>query len=215
MESNIKLKQIKCLEGLYYSFELLKVNYHNLYEKCVSIQSNPENLISAITQCWFIVDVVNRIREISQNIPRLSNKDTNLKIFLEKTNNAENYRHYIQHLRQELTKNDLNLFPVWGTISWVDPKDSNYSFFTVIGSGIKSTEYPSCTYDTRNGKWVSKVCLSMGNLSFEFDPIYDATIAFRDFIIKWFKDNHELEISKMKFSILKVGIHLKKKPILL
>jgi hemerythrin-like domain-containing protein len=72
-----------------------------------------------------------------------------------KTKIAEYYRHYIQHLRQELTKRDLNLFPVWRTLSWVDPEDSNNTYIEVIGSRIKNTNYPDCTYDTKNRKWIS------------------------------------------------------------
>lgn len=209
MESFIKIKQIKCLEGLHYSFDLLQFNYNNLYEKCISIQSNPENLMSALTQCWFIADLVHRIREISQVIG-LSQADPNLKNFLNKTKIAEDYRHYIQHLRQELTKRDLNLFPVWGTLSWVDPVDSNNTYIAVVGSRIKNTKYPSCTYDTKNRKWVSKVCLSIDNISFDFDHIYEVTMTFKDFIIKWIKSNHDLEINKTPdIPILKVGIFWK------
>jgi hypothetical protein len=34
-------------------------------------------------------------------------------------------------------------------------------------------------------KWVSKVCLGVGGKSFNFDPIYEVCLRFRDFVVPW------------------------------
>ena len=194
MHASKDIRKIKCLDGLHYSFELLEHSYKSLYENCASIKTDPKYLIPALSQCWSFVDLVYRIREISQAIPGLSKRNRKLIEFLEITEIAESYRHYIQHLRAELSKKEPNPFPVWGSLSWVDPEDNNNSFLILSGAQIKGTNYTGCVYDRIECKWVSRVCLGVQNLSFNFDPIYEATIAFRDFIIPWVLSNYEPEI---------------------
>ena len=204
---NFRRKQIKCCEGLHYSFELLDINFTTLYDKCIGIPENTENNLFALTQGWFIVDLVHRIREISQTVPGLSHNEPKLKNFLRETKVAEDFRHYIQHLRAELTKSDLIQTPVWGTLSWIDPEDKNCSYIAITGSRLENTSYPGCTFDIIQNQWISRVCLCIGDFSFDFDLVYEATQIFKEFIYSWMKNSLGIEIKKnQKLPILKTFI---------
>ena len=200
MHVSTDIRILKCFDGLHYSFELLHFNYQGLYEACVSINQNQSNLIPVLSRCWSIVDLVHRIREISQAVPGLNKKNENLVKFLHETNIAESCRHYIQHLREELSKTTPNPFPVWGSLSWVDPQDNSKSFLAVIGAQIPGTSYTGCVYDIKRRKWVSKVTLAIGNLSFNFDHIYEETITFKEFILPWLINTYQPSV-KLKNGI--------------
>ena len=207
MEDNIYLRSLKCLDGLYYSFEMLDYSYSDLYELCIGIKEDSKKIIPALTKSWLFIDSVHRIREISQAIPGLSGKNKELKEFLKITEISEFYRNYIQHLRGELSKKDINTFPAWGNLAWVDPKDSTISYIAILGVQINKTGYASCVYDRIEKKWVSKVCLNIENKSYNFDPIYDACKKFKAFIIPWILSNNKVELNiKKEISIMTVSI---------
>jgi len=191
MHSSNDIRKVKCLDGLHYSFELLKYNYLTMYESCLAIKRDRSNIIPALSKCWSFVDSVHRIREISQALPGLSGRSKELGAFLDATNIAEDYRHYIQHLREELLKKDVNEFPVWGTLAWVDDEDNSVSHLVVIGAQIDGTQYSGCVYDTVNNKWVSKVCLGVNKKSFNFDLIYEECIKFKEFVLPWVHSTYE------------------------
>lgn len=185
MHASSDIRIVKCLDGLHYSFEILEYIYSPLHEVCSQVKVDRSSLLPALWRCWSFIDVVHRIREVAQALPGLSKKDRELVTFLDATKLAEEFRHYLQHLRSELSKRDVNPFPVWGSLAWVDPVNSASSYVIVIGAQISDTRYTGCVFDTVEGKWVSKVCLGVGGKSFNFDPIYEACQRFRDFVIPW------------------------------
>ncbi len=190
MHVSTDLRLVKCLDGLYYSFELLGHSHAGLHDDCVGISTDRTKLIPALSKCWMFVDLVHRIREIAQAVPGLSGKNHELRSFLDATNIAESFRHYIQHLRGELSKTNIDPFPVWGTLSWVDAEDPTKSYTIINGASLPNTQYVSCVFDTHERKWVSTVTLAVANLSFNFDPIYADCCRFRDFIIPWVIDTY-------------------------
>jgi hypothetical protein len=185
MHSANDVRIVKCLDGLHYSFETLNYLYSRLHDDCCKINADQANLIPALWQCWSFIDVVNRIREIAQAVPGLSNRSHDLVTFLGATELAEDYRHYIQHLRRELSKKDSNPFPVWGSLSWSDLDDTNCSYVVFIGARTGRTSYTGSVYDLKERKWVSRVSLGIEGKTFNFDPVYDACTKFRDFIMPW------------------------------
>lgn len=191
MHSATDIRKVKCLDGLHYSFELLEYNYSTMYESCLAIKKEKNNIIPVLSKCWSFIDLVHRIREIAQVLPGLSGRSEELHTFLNATSIAEDYRHYIQHLRRELSKKDVNKFPVWGTLAWVDGKDNSVSHLAVIGARIEGTNYSGCVYDSLNKAWVSKVCLGLDRKSFNFDPIYVECIKFKQFILPWVHSTYE------------------------
>jgi hypothetical protein len=185
MHASTDIRLVKCLDGLLFSFGMLEHANDGLYETCVRIQTDPAALAPALWRCWSLVDVVHRLRELAQAVPGLSKRNPDLVAFLGATRVAEDCRHYIQHLRSELSKTDVNPFPVWGSLSWVDPADPACSYMVLAGAQINNTAYSGAVFDTVQKRWVSKVCLGALELSFNIDPIVDACRLFRAFIIPW------------------------------
>lgn len=139
MLTALDLRKIRCFDGLHYSFQLLR-NYHSgLWETCCKIPTDNSRVIPALASCWGGIDAVHRIREIAQSVPSLNMKHAELRAFLTATTLAEDCRHYIQHLRNELAKNPTNTFPVWGSLSWVDNINPERVHIAVLGAQIPGT----------------------------------------------------------------------------
>lgn len=198
MHASQDIRNVKCFDGLQYSFEMLCHSYNHLYESCTAINKDNRKLIPALTLCWSFIDSLHRIREISQAIPGLSKNNNELKLFLKKTNITTIYRNYIQHLRKELSNKEISKFPVWGSLSWVDADDSSFSHILIFGTQIQGTQYSGCVYDTHKNKWVSKVCLSVEGLAFNYDSIYQDTTSFMEFLLPWIKSNYKPGIVELK-----------------
>jgi len=187
MHSANDIRLLKCLDGVHYALEIVELNYRDLYDSCIGIQgpNSLDHLAAALSKSWTIIDAVNRIREISQSIPGLNKSDTKLVKFLRTTEVVEVYRNYTQHLRSELLKPNLDPFPVWGALSWVDPNDPKQSHMAVYGSITPGTGFAGMPYDRVEKKWASKVCLSLGNRSLSFDPLYSNVKEFGQYIVPW------------------------------
>lgn len=185
MHASQDVRIVKCMDGLHYSFAMLDHVYAGMHELCSGIPTDESLLPQALWRCWSFIDILHRIREISQAIPGLSKKNEQLVDFLAATTQAETFRHYIQHLREELSKPGTNKHPVWGSLSWVDPKDASLSHLVVIGAQHPGISYSGCVYDQWERKWVSKVCLDVEGRSFNFDPAFEACGKFRAFIFAW------------------------------
>ena len=179
----LDVRKIRSLDGLYYSFLMLDHYYEGLHELCCEIIPNNAKIVPALASCWGIIDVVHRIREIALSTPGINSKNLEMRAFIEKTNLAEDYRHYIQHLRNELAAKPPQKFPVWGTLSWVNMDDQTQSHIVLLGAQIEGTQYDGCVFDTFEKKWVSKVTLSVDQKSFNFDPMYESCIRFKNYII--------------------------------
>lgn len=179
-------------------FEIIYLNYKNLYEICSEINDDQTNIAKALSQSWSIMDMTHRIREIAQSVPGLNKKNPELLRFLRNTAEIERCRHYIQHLRGELAKPAPSPYPVWGSLSWVDPHNDVNSFIAIIGVRNKGVNYSGCVYDRLEKKWVSKVTLGVENISINFDPLYVEVNKFRDFIIPWIQDNLNLTVELKK-----------------
>ena len=108
MHASSDIRIVKCLDGLHYSFEILGHIYSSLHEVCARVKADNSLLVPVLWRYWSFVDVVHRIREVAQALPGLSKKNKELIAFLDATALAEEFRHYIQHLRSELSKKDVN-----------------------------------------------------------------------------------------------------------
>ncbi|MCH8863108.1 MAG: hypothetical protein IID51_11425 [Proteobacteria bacterium] len=194
MATILEVRNIRCFDGLHYSFELLSYFHSNLHPMCCEIIDDNAKVIPALACAWGFVDALHRIREISQSLPRLGDKHPEMRAFLSATALAEDYRHYIQHLRGELSKDPPNGFPVWGSLSWVDDKNEAESHIALFGAQIEGTGYSGCVYDRLEKKWVSKVCLGVGHRSFNFDKVYDSVLRFKEFVLPFVIEGASEEI---------------------
>lgn len=183
MQTARDFRKIRCWDGLHFSFQLLHHHYSSLWETCCKIPTENPKLIPALAGCWGFIDALHRIREIAQSVPDLSVKAPEMRAFLSATKVAEDGRHYIQHLRNELANDPPNTFPVWGSISWVDYNNRLKSHIVSFGAQIPGNQITGCVYDRLENRYVSKVCLGVRNLSFNFDPIYASVQRFEHFIM--------------------------------
>ena len=189
MHSTLDVRKIRCLDGLHYSFQLLRHCYADLWETCCEIPGANSKLIPALAAGWGFIDALHRIREIAQAVPGLSAKHPEMQAFLSASAAAEDFRHYIHHLRGELANDHpANAFPVWGTLSWVDPANPTQSHMAILGTQIEGTNYAGCPFDAAERKWVSKVCLGLNGKSFNFDPAFLSAVRFEAFILPFLNE---------------------------
>ena len=184
MHSALDVRKIRCLDGLHYAFLMLRHHHGGLWETCCEIPVKGASLIAALAAAWGFVDAVYRIREIAQSVPGLSPKQPEVQAFLAATAPAEDTFQYLHHLRSELANDHPgNTFPVWGTLSWVDPDHPLRAHMAVLGTQLEGAQYTGCTFDTAEKKWGSRVCLGVNGKSFGFDPVFDAAVAFESFVL--------------------------------
>lgn len=208
IKEQIIIRNIKSLDGLFFSFLMLEHHYENLYGRCCDIsQGSAESVTTALESAWGFVDCVHRIREITQSIPSMNAKKTpESRVFLDKTIITEEYRHYIQHLRTELQKSPPDPHPVWGSLSWVDDNDATVSYTAIFGTNIPGTSYAGCVYDQVEQKWVSRVTLSINDKSLNFDPIFEHCKKYRDFILPKLQNLENGTIEPAKVSLIKTQV---------
>lgn len=206
---SIELRKVRCIDGLHYSFEMLESFQANLYQDCCEIQNNNSAVVKVISGSWGFIDALHRVREIAQSTPGINVKHQEMRAFLNATELAEEFRHYIQHLRGELANDPPNTFPVWGSISWVDPNKTNRCHTAMFGAQIQGTKFSSCVYDRLKGKWVSKVALSIDGKSFNFDLMYEAAVRVRKYLVPAIVKGSSAEIEfHEKLPILTVDVVL-------
>ena len=104
-DKSLEIKKIRCIDGLYYSFEILEHFYKDLHYICCSLIKSKENVSKALTHSWGFIDTVHRIREISKSTPGINQKSPEMRKFLDTTKVTQVFRNYIQHLNNELKKN--------------------------------------------------------------------------------------------------------------
>lgn len=186
MPSALDARKTRCLDGLHYSFQMLRHHYEGLWGMCCEIPVTPSRIIPALAAGWGFVDALHRIREIAQSVPGLSVKHPEMQAFLSASALAEDYSHYTHHLRSELANDPPgNAFPVWGTLSWVDPANPARSHMAILGTQIDGIHYSGCGFDPTEKKWASKVCLVLNGKAFNFDPVFAAAVQFEAFIMPW------------------------------
>lgn len=181
-------------EGLHVSFQIVELTYSELHETCIRIPTEPPALLTALWRGWSFVDAVHRMREIAQVLPGLSQRCRERRAFLDETKSAKQLRDYIQHLRSELSRREQRTSPVWGTLSWVDAQDPMVCHTALVGVAQgERAAYSSCVFDLRERRWVSKITLGLGPVSFNFDPVHAACLRFYRFIDEWFRSHHGLQ----------------------
>src|SRR5689334_19073722 len=152
MHAGDDVRVVRCLDGLVMSFAILEHVQSDLYGSCLRIPSEKSFIPVAFWHCWSFVDTVHRIREVSLGTPGLSQRTPEFRLFEQATAGAEDFRHYIQHLREELTKSPGNRFPVWGSLSWVDADDPAVNHIVMAGARLGDTDYVGTWYDTVRGE---------------------------------------------------------------
>ncbi len=142
------------------------------------------DVLQALALVWQIVDAVRRVRELAENLPGLSKGEAFVRRFLATTETAETFRNYVQHLRTELAKKDVDPFSVWGSLMWVDPADPSTVFATFVGDMHPGSDVRVGVFDAQEKRFVSRVALSVKGIFFNVDPMVDDTTFFCDQILE-------------------------------
>lgn len=115
---------IRFRDGFWFSRALLRREVDELERIRAKLRPDArDDLLHTVATVWQIVDAVRRVRDLAQATPGVSQRDAAVRTFLGATTIAEQFRHYVQHLRGELAKPEVDRFPVWGSISWVSAQD--------------------------------------------------------------------------------------------
>lgn len=156
MHATHDTRLVRCLDALSMSFSILEQIDSELYVTCARLPSDKVLLPSVFWRAWSFVDTVHRIREVAQAVPGLNSKTPEMRKFLGSTEVAESFRHYIQHLRGELSKIPGNTFPAWGSLVWVDPNDPHVTHMALAGAQVGETQYAGLVFDTVEKRLQSK-----------------------------------------------------------
>lgn len=178
----ILTKIIKAYNSLNISFGIIELNQNNLYQSCLSFEENTNQLYRALSECWSFIDNLHRIREVCRQAPTLNQKGLEFRKFLEVTEIAEECRHYMQHLARE-NNNENDTTPSFGSLSWLDKDNNSKVHLRVIGIAFKGSRHSMIPFDRLEGKFISRVSLSVMDRSFNFDLIYPEIINFKNFIL--------------------------------
>lgn len=167
-------------DGFWFSREILQREHAEL--EALRLRLSPDSLgdaVHAVATAWQIVDVVQRVRDLAEGVPGVNKRPgSRTRSFLDATAIAERFRHYVQHLRGEVSKPEVDRFPVWGSLSWVSASDNRTLHTTFLGVMLPGTEFHAGVYDAQEDRWVSRVSLSVDRVHFNVDPIVAETIAF-------------------------------------
>ena len=179
-ETLLEIKRVKFNDALIYAFQILDFTYKNLCESSEKIIDDKRYLIDTLSYSWSFIDNLNRIRELIEGSPTISQNKQPYKTFLKTTKIVKGYRNYIQHLRSEIpNQEDTFKFPVWGSLSWIDCNDKNKCHSAILGTAYQGISYNGCVWDTQKNKFISKVCLSIQESTFNFDVLYKDFLSFK------------------------------------
>jgi hypothetical protein len=178
-------RMMRFRDGFWFSKQVLQRESEKL--DAIRITLSPDALthvVQAVATAWQIVDVVQRVRDLAEGVPGVNKRPgSRTDAFLNATAIAEHFRHYVQHLRGEVSKPEVDRFPVWGALSWVSAADERTLHTTFLGVMQPGTEFHAGVYDALQDRWVSRVSLSVDRVHFNVDPIVAETTAFCDHIL--------------------------------
>jgi len=79
----------------------------------------------------------------------------------------------------------------------------------MFGAPLEGTQFTGCVYDSLEKQWVSKVCLGVGQKSFNFDPIFATSAKFEDFIIPFLLTDASEDVkSHQRISIVTFDVNV-------
>jgi hypothetical protein len=196
MGSITDIRLLRCMDGVHYAASILKQSYESLYPACCRIPVDPSSFPLALSLSWTVIDATRRIRDIAYAVPGLGRKRREVVEFDSSTTVVEAFRNYIQHLRQELSKRQYDPFPVWGSLSWVNPSNLDECLTAVSGTQLPGVAHTSGVLDQVATAWTSKVSLSLGSSTAAIDAIYKSAAAFAAWLEQWIVTNASFTVER-------------------
>jgi len=132
-----------------------------------------EQITSGLLDAWTMIDICHRVRELVQQTPRLSQNLAGIQIFLRGTEQIENLRHYVQHLRRGIPNIPVQSNPLWGVLSWT-PTDSKTVCYTIFSGNLVGGVYGNTlTLDTHNLQFTAEMKLLANGIEIDLNSILE------------------------------------------
>jgi len=125
------------------------------------------NAVELYVTALSLVDYFHRFREIISAMTVIRKDARELKKFKSTVKPVTNCRNYLQHMRNDLMKNDAIDYPILGAISWA----SGNRTYTVFSSQQMSqgVRIPGITYDRHEKAYAFKYMLVVGRYEVRLD----------------------------------------------
>lgn len=136
-----------------------------------------------------MIDVIHRLRELLQQVPKLKKNEPELQLFIRKTASIEDLRHFFQHFRTEIDSFAERGMPLCGTLSWIfDKEDSEVpaNHLLIPGTFFKDVWGMGCTFDSHENRYVERVVLHAGPKKVDLADLNDAVERFVAWYTSWF-----------------------------
>jgi len=203
--------QVFFLDALKYSFIAAEKSFGELRvcleeKESFDLDGASEDRAVAMVSCaWGLVDAGHRVRELIQQIPMLKKNAAEIQVFLRATENIENLRHYVQHLRTGISRLPEKSTPIWGVVSWVSEKNDEDCYTVLLGTAREDVNVFSCTYDTVNREFVQRIMLSVNEVNVDLAEVRERLAAVSNYLAEWATQfGYSMEMRKLpvfKFSV--------------
>jgi hypothetical protein len=218
--TTVERRDVLFLDGIRYCFEAFELTSlrlaHGLHSMGQRDDTSPPlgpKIVEVTTDAWTMIDVVHRLRELLQQVPKLKKNEPELQLFIRKTESIEDLRHYFQHFRTEIDLFAERGMPLWGTLSWIfDKGDSEApaNHLLIPGTFFKDVRAMGCTFDTHENRYVERVVLHAGPQKVDLANLNDAVERFVEWYTRWFSttftgDDRYGADMHIRFSIVPAG----------
>jgi hypothetical protein len=197
-------KLVFYLDGLRYSFQMANLVSRRIRETLDEITRNyPDNyteeqITSGLLDAWTLVDICYRVRELIQQTPRLSQNLPGIQIFLRGTEQVENLRHYVQHLRSGIPNIPVQSNPLWGVLSWTPTDDKTVCYTIFSGNFVGGVYGNTLTLDTHNLKFTAEMKLTADGIEIDLNAILEQLKKVKTCISEWLEQLQQPKIQQVK-----------------
>jgi hypothetical protein len=140
--------------------------------------------VHALVHAYGVVDAIHRFREMTRNMPGLK-KDAGYTLLLQRTEPAEQIRHHLQHLNQELGSVEEQRAPALGVVVWLrgstTPGVLVRTFVAVPGTFYPEATFASGVIDRERlptSDAVADIRLVAGRHEVDLDKLVSAAFTF-------------------------------------
>ncbi|HVU36864.1 MAG TPA: hypothetical protein VHC95_00875 [Opitutales bacterium] len=209
--SEVQRKFVFYMDGLRYSFAMaalattrLKAALDEIYFRIEKEECCEELIPAVMLDAWTIVDICYRVRQLIQQTPGLSQRLPEIQTFLHSTTQADKLRHYVQHLRSEISNASTSSSPVWGSLSWI-PSFNKICHTIFTGNLLDGISVRSISYDREASRFTSELILEAGGIEIDLKEISDGLAKLKIFICAWIDLQPNMKRSNAKTPIIKFG----------
>ena len=156
-----ELQKLLFIDGIHYSVLMARLAHSRLCNDLLTLskdyylsqksgnqplskQDSFTHTVSALSNAWQIIDLMNRLGQLLSRTPNLKQNSPALQLFYRRTVDIEYFRNSIQHLNEKITQYVQNGIPSWGTLNWVAKLDDSKDFilFSLIPGEIFTRATP-------------------------------------------------------------------------